>query len=342
MTAQAGESPTLRGFTVRNGRAMAADGYSGGGVRTNGGPAVIEDNVITANATCDAGGGIHASFSQAVIRHNRVEGNFQSGCSGGAGGGGVFIGGDGAVSLVDNVIAGNRHGSWGAGVSLFAAGAPTIARNVIRGNSGAQGGGGFWIVNRSDAQIENNVIVGNSATEGAGVYWLVPSGDRGPALVNNTIVANSGSVDATSPQGATVTFSATAVDDRDPNPTVTCAPSSGSVFAIGITAVTCTARDAAGNSSSGSFTVTVRGVAAQITALRAQVALLADEKLGRSLDSKLRDAANAVSAGQKAKACTKLAAFIAEVQNHAGGKIPAATASAWVADATRIRAVVGC
>jgi serine protease len=487
MNAEPGESPTLRGFTVRNGLGNSADG---GGVSTTGGPAVIEDNVITGNGTCGAGGGVAAEFSQAVIRRNLIEANFQSGCSGGPGGGGVFIGGAGSVSLLDNTISGNVHGAFGGGVSLFAAGTPTIARNVISGNSGSLQGGGMWIVNRSDAQIESNVIVGNVSDSGAGVYWGVPSGARGPVLVNNTIVDNVGSVgtalfadgfdgaarvannilvgagatvvecdesndpnppiiefndvlqtgggarygglcgdltgtngnvslapafadapagdyhlslasplidlgtnagvpavdldgevrtidgdgdgtpetdigadetapgedttppvltvpgpltvNATSPQGAAVTFSATATDNVDPSPTVACTPTSGSVFPIGTTSVSCTAHDDAGNSTSQSFTVTVLGASDQIAALRAQVALLPDEKLGRSLDGKLRDAANALQSGQTSKACSKLAAFIVEVQNHSGGKIPTATASAWIADATRIRSVIGC
>jgi uncharacterized repeat protein (TIGR03803 family) len=52
------------------------------------------------------------------------------------------------------------------------------------------------------------------------------------------------------------TYSATASDDSDPTPAVTCSPPSGSGFAIGTTTVTCTARDASGNQSSCSFTVT--------------------------------------------------------------------------------------
>ena len=46
-------------------------------------------------------------------------------------------------------------------------------------------------------------------------------------------------------------------DSQDPSPTVTCAPPSGSMFAIGTTVVTCTARDANGNTSTGTFDVVV-------------------------------------------------------------------------------------
>ena len=60
------------------------------------------------------------------------------------------------------------------------------------------------------------------------------------------------------PAGMAVTFTATATDAVDPNPTVTCTPPSGSSFAPGATTVSCTAADASGNTSTAkTFTVTV-------------------------------------------------------------------------------------
>jgi hypothetical protein len=104
--------------------------------------------------------------------------------------GGISIRGAGTVSVLDNVISGNRHGSWGGGLTLFAAGTPTISGNTISRNVGGSEGGGMWLVNYSDALITNNLIVGNRASEGGGIYWLVPQGDTGPRLVNNTLAAN--------------------------------------------------------------------------------------------------------------------------------------------------------
>jgi hypothetical protein len=49
----------------------------------------------------------------------------------------------------------------------------------------------------------------------------------------------------------------TATDDQDSSVEVTCDPASGSSFPVGVTTVTCTATDHAGNASSASFTVTV-------------------------------------------------------------------------------------
>jgi hypothetical protein len=65
-------------------------------------------------------------------------------------------------------------------------------------------------------------------------------------------------VEATSSSGAVVAFLASATDNLDPSPVVTAIPASGSTFALGTTTVTVTARDAAGNSSTKTFTVTVR------------------------------------------------------------------------------------
>jgi hypothetical protein len=63
--------------------------------------------------------------------------------------------------------------------------------------------------------------------------------------------------EATGPAGAVVTYVATATDDVDPAPTLTCDPVSGSTFPLGETTVSCTATDASDNSSEGSFVVSV-------------------------------------------------------------------------------------
>ena len=64
-------------------------------------------------------------------------------------------------------------------------------------------------------------------------------------------------VQAPNNTGAIVTYAASAQDDFDRSPILTCAPASGSLFPIGATTVTCTATDRSTNSSSASFVVTV-------------------------------------------------------------------------------------
>ena len=66
------------------------------------------------------------------------------------------------------------------------------------------------------------------------------------------------SVTTTNPGGRAVSWPALTVSDLvDPSPSLTCNHSSGDTFPVDTTTVTCTARDATGNVSHASFTVTV-------------------------------------------------------------------------------------
>jgi hypothetical protein len=185
ISADPGEQPVLRGFTIRNGGGV----FPSGGIDVFGGPALVEKNTVTGNLFCD-GGGIEARFSAATIRDNVITGNSQT-CGGGVGGGGISIGGAGTVQVLNNVITDNSHSAGGGGIGLFAAGTPTISGNVIKNNMGGSEGGGISMFNFSDALITNNLIVGNRAFfKGGGISWLVPFGQRGPIVVNNTIAGN--------------------------------------------------------------------------------------------------------------------------------------------------------
>jgi hypothetical protein len=71
LNANTGETPVLRGFTVTNGYSQ----FDGGGVTTGGGPALIENNIVTGNHDCAGTGGIKASSSSATIRGNTIANN---------------------------------------------------------------------------------------------------------------------------------------------------------------------------------------------------------------------------------------------------------------------------
>lgn len=64
--------------------------------------------------------------------------------------------------------------------------------------------------------------------------------------------------EADSPAGASVAYTATAVNPDGSAPSITCTPPSGSVFRLGTTTVSCSATDGHGNTATASFTVTVR------------------------------------------------------------------------------------
>lgn len=65
-------------------------------------------------------------------------------------------------------------------------------------------------------------------------------------------------VEAVGSSGAPASFAVTANDDSDPAPRISCSHASGSTFGIGTTEISCSATDRSGNSSSGTFSVTVR------------------------------------------------------------------------------------
>jgi hypothetical protein len=146
-------------------------------------------------------------------------------------------------------------------------------------------------------------------------------------------------VDATSPTGATVSYSVTATDDNDPSPDVVCSPLSGSIFPVGTTVVSCTATDDDGLIDSGSFSVTVVGAEGQLADLLASVDGVGPSM---SLAAKVRNAQDALARGDTEAACNILGAFINEVEAQSGKSLTSATAAQLIADATQIRAVLGC
>lgn len=80
-------------------------------------------------------------------------------------------------------------------------------------------------------------------------------------------------LEATGPDGATFEYDATAWDLVDGDIVPTCDPTSGSVFPLGETTVTCTAVDVAGNEVTGTFVVTVQDTTPPDLALPADTTL---------------------------------------------------------------------
>ena len=119
-------------------------------------------------------------------------------------------------------------------------------------------------------------------------------------------------VDAASAAGAAVTYPATATDDVDGTVPVTCTPASGATFAVGTTAVDCSASDAAGNAVSGNFTVTVKPLPAPQPQTQPDL---------RSLltTGALRDAYDRfVASGRTKNACNALNTLINEIRARTG------------------------
>jgi hypothetical protein len=153
-------------------------------------------------------------------------------------------------------------------------------------------------------------------------------------------------VNATSPLGANATFVATATDALDPNPTVACVPASGSTFAIGTTAVSCTASNNYGDQVTAGFNVVVNGTADQIAQLIAlEKSFHLRPIVSLTLEGELLIAQALVTsprAGDPIRACPWIGIFILEVRAQTGRTITSAQAAQLIALANQIRAVLGC
>jgi parallel beta-helix repeat protein/YD repeat-containing protein len=179
-------SSALNGFTITNGFAgnQAPNFGEGGGIAVEGSSPTITNNVITANGACN-GAGIGIGFAGPLIQGNTISNNFQSGCSGGIGGGGVSIRGQSdSTRLQNNVITNNTmtdSGINGGGLSLFAAGAPLLQNNIISNNTLL----GIAMVNAGTPHMIQNLITDNT---GGGL--ATSSGGTGMVLLNNTFANN--------------------------------------------------------------------------------------------------------------------------------------------------------
>jgi hypothetical protein len=108
--------------------------------------------------------------------------------------------------------------------------------------------------------------------------------------------------EAVGPGGATVTYTApTANDALDGPVSVSCAPVSGSLFALGHTTVTCSAHDAAGNAApTRTFDVLVRDTTAPAIQAHADVVAEADSSSGGTVNYTAPAASDSVDASVSA------------------------------------------
>lgn len=199
-----GRETTVDGFTIQNG--------AGCGVRLFDSAASITRNRIRWNRSSAAlayGAGVSVggggSGAVALISENLILDNYAF-----DGGGIACI--DASPRIERNVIAWNTAMQNGGGISCWRDASPEIEGNAIHGNaaswvagSGAVpvGGGGVFATAddldgrphptaRSSPVLRNNLIAANGAASGGGVVLIDANGGV-PVLVNNTVVANSGS-----------------------------------------------------------------------------------------------------------------------------------------------------
>ncbi|WP_224241353.1 ELWxxDGT repeat protein [Hyalangium gracile] len=144
---------------------------------------------------------------------------------------------------------------------------------------------------------------------GATLYWVAEDGVHGRELWRLQAVADTtppvvtcpagSTAEATGASGATVTYPpATATDDQTTAPVLSYSHPSGGVFPLGVTTVTVTATDEAGNGATCNFTITVRDTTAPALTCPSDVTVDAQDTEGATVTYPPATASDAVSTPQ--------------------------------------------
>jgi HYR domain-containing protein len=145
-------------------------------------------------------------------------------------------------------------------------------------------------------------------------------------------------VNATSPGGALVSYTATATDSTGIAVAPVCSTPSRTVFAAGTTTVTCTATDARGNTSPAqAFAVHVRGAGEQLVRVLQQARGWKSQALPGRVNQVIR-----VFAKGPARACGLLGVLDKDLRGSLGKGLTPAQRSTLHGDLGRIARVVGC
>lgn len=172
--------------------------------------------------------------------------------------------------------------SYPAATAIDAVGVAAIAYSQ---NSGTQFPLGSTTVNVSAKDAANNTS--------AGSFTVTVKDTTAPAL---SVPANI-TTEATSAAGAAVSYPAATATDAVGVASLTYSAASGSTFALGANTVTVTAKDAAGNTTTGSFTITVVDTTAPALTVPASQTLEATSAAGAvaTFNASATDAVGVVS-----------------------------------------------
>lgn len=259
-------------------------------------PVVTVPENYTTEATGPGGTAVDFTSSASDI----VDGSITTTCS--AASGSTFAIGTTTVSC-SATDANNNTGTASFTVTVSDTTPPivTVPANLIQEATGASGATASFLASASDivdgsvattcAPVSGSTFaigtttVNCSATDtnhntGTASFTITVRDTTAPTVAVHSPVT----VEATGPSGAVVTFSnPIASDIVDGSVAVTCAPTSGSLFAIGDSTVTCSATDAHNNTGSSSFPVHVVDTTAPVVANHADVTVEATGAAGASV-----------------------------------------------------------
>jgi hypothetical protein len=204
----AGENSVVRGFLIRNGlRGVEVNAgasasienciiqnHSIGGMFLNGEEVTVRNTIIRNNATSNAGAGVLIGQGDVTLRNCDFVDNAVTGFN--AFGGGVHVGADVSLTIVDCEFTGNTAigSNLGRGGALYASGGATlppitIMNTVFDDNEASERGGGLYVEFRN--LVLGAVEVTNNVAEAGGGMFLENSGGAANShLISNALIAN--------------------------------------------------------------------------------------------------------------------------------------------------------
>lgn len=241
--------------------------------------------------------------------------------------------------------------------------APSIVApaNVIQGNDPGLASAKVAVGSPVASDLCSAVTVSSARSDGAAIdapypvgvttiTWTAKDAALNSASANQTITVEDReapvfastalsvlTVNATSPAGALVNFDLPAATDNVKVTSLSCEPASGSLFPIGSKDVLCTASDAAGNSSTKSFSVNVIGAHQQMEILMGVVmGLPLSNGVANPLINQLKSALR-----EQGNECKKMSDFLDMVSKKASGINPD-DAQFLIQSALDIMGALGC
>jgi hypothetical protein len=248
-----------------NGGGFGGAGGGGGGASSVGGNgaslAVAGGGGVAGATGTDGTGGAGGAAGLAGGPGSGVlpGGGGRPGTSTAAGTGGLPVGTDGGSGTggsslgTTNGGGGGGGGRWGGG-----SGSPSWdvqTRQLASGGGGGGGGGSSYAPHGAGG------IATATVREGSVQIRFATGADvTAPEITIDVVPV----LEAQSPSGRQVTYSATATDDVNGPVFVSCDPASGTSFAIGSTTITCTASDFSGNLATKTASVTIQDTTAPV------------------------------------------------------------------------------
>ncbi|MBU1137619.1 MAG: hypothetical protein KKA76_01450 [Proteobacteria bacterium] len=188
-----GDTVSMSGMTIRNGKAPTGD-FGGGGIRTSNGNLTLDKVIVSNNRVAaggdanDYGGGVGNNGVCTII--NSTIANNEAYKGGGLSNNGT------SIAIFMSTVSGNT--STGLAGGIFGGNGLTIVNSTISSNSSISGTGGIYSFGANT--IISTTITNNSSASGTDGYC---NGTGGTLSVKNSIIAQNGNVNCCYSTGMT-------------------------------------------------------------------------------------------------------------------------------------------